>query len=121
MALDGGSISGIGHGLKKRNPALKVIGVEPAASAVISGKSAGPHNIQGIGAGFVPRNLDRSVLDECVRIHDEEAFEAARVLARNEGIPAGISSGATYAAAVKLGAEPRCKRQDYRGDFRIVC
>ncbi|MEE2786919.1 MAG: cysteine synthase A [Myxococcota bacterium] len=102
----GGSITGIGQALKALNPKVKVIGVEPATSAVVSGKSAGPHNIQGIGAGFVPRNLDRNILDECVRIQDEDAFEAARQLARNEGIPAGISSGATFAAALKVAARP---------------
>jgi cysteine synthase A len=97
----GGSISGIGGALKEKNPALYVLGVEPARSAVISGHRPGQHQIQGIGAGFIPQNLDRSVLDECLPVMDDTAFDHARALARLEGIPAGISSGATCAAALQ--------------------
>ena len=102
----GGSITGIGGALKRRNPGLKVFAVEPAGSAVLAGKRPGPHQIQGIGAGFVPRNLDRSLIDATIEVTDEEAFAMARDLARLEGIPAGISSGATCAAALRLARRP---------------
>ncbi|MCB9525752.1 MAG: cysteine synthase A [Myxococcales bacterium] len=102
----GGSVSGIGRALKAHNPALKVVAVEPTSSAVLSGKRPGAHQIQGIGAGFVPPNLDREVVDEILQITDEEAYDHARKLARLEGIPAGISSGATAAAALTLAQRP---------------
>lgn len=102
----GGSISGIGRCLKAKNPNIQIIGVEPSTSAVIGGNRPGPHEIQGIGAGFIPDNLDLSVMDECIEITDAEAFETARKLARLEGIPAGISSGATCAAALKVAKRP---------------
>ncbi len=102
----GGSITGIGQVLKARNPNLMVIAVEPDGSPVLSGGRPGPHQIQGIGAGFVPANLDRSIIDEIVRVTDDEAIEMARRLARLEGIPAGLSSGATGFAAVALAGRP---------------
>ena len=100
----GGTVTGIGQVLKPRLPQLAVIGVEPAESAVLSGAPAGPHRIQGIGAGFVPEVLDRSVIDELIPISDETALETARRTARLEGIPVGISSGAAIAAALQVGA-----------------
>ncbi|MBI3333693.1 MAG: cysteine synthase A [Candidatus Omnitrophica bacterium] len=98
----GGTLTGVGDVLKKRNPALKVIAVEPASSAVLSGRPAGPHRIQGIGAGFVPEVLDRSVIDEILPVEDMEAYRMARRLAREEGILAGISAGAAVWAALKV-------------------
>ncbi len=102
----GGTISGGGGALKARKPDLKVFAVEPATSAVIAGERPGPHQIQGIGAGFVPRNLDRGVIDACLKVTDEVAYDTARRLARLEGIPAGISSGATCAAALEVARRP---------------
>ncbi len=102
----GGSVSGVGRALKARNPDLKVYAVEPAGSAVLSGQRPGPHQIQGIGAGFVPPNLDRGVVDEVLTVTDDAAYETARALARLEGIPAGISSGATARAALDLAQRP---------------
>ena len=102
----GGSISGTGRALKARNPALRVIAVEPAASAVLSGKRPGVHGIQGIGAGFVPDNFDRSVVDEVCTVTDDEAITFARRLAREEGIPAGISSGAACKVAIDVARRP---------------
>ena len=102
----GGTISGTGAALKRRYPGLHVVGVEPATSQVLQGRRPGPHNIQGIGAGFIPQNLDRNVLDEIISVTDEEAYEFARRLAKLEGIPAGISSGATCAAALRIAARP---------------
>ena len=100
----GGTVTGMGQVLKPRLPALRLIGVEPAASAVLSGEPPGPHRIQGIGAGFVPEVLDRSAIDELIPIGDETAIETARRTARLEGIPVGISSGAAIAAALQVGA-----------------
>jgi cysteine synthase A len=102
----GGTITGAGSYLKERNPALKVIAVEPASSAVLSGGPAGPHKIQGIGAGFVPPVLDRTLLDEIIRVEDEDAIETARAAARREGVLCGISCGAALWAALEIAARP---------------
>lgn len=102
----GGTITGVGEVLKPRKPALRIVAVEPTESPVLSGGQPGPHKIQGIGAGFVPDVLNRSVIDEVVTIDSQTAFEMARALARHEGIPTGISAGAAVAAAIEIGAQP---------------
>jgi cysteine synthase A len=102
----GGSITGIGGELKRLRPGFRVYAVEPSTSAVLSGRRPGPHGIQGIGAGFVPANLDRKVIDEVLAVTEDDAYEHARALARLEGIPAGISSGAACAAALRVARRP---------------
>ena len=102
----GGTITGCAQVLKARDPTIRFVAVEPEDSAVLSGGKPGPHKIQGIGAGFVPANLDPSLVDEVLRIGNETAFTTARRLAALEGIPAGISSGATVAAALEVGSRP---------------
>lgn len=102
----GGTITGAGQVLKARCPGLKVIAVEPEDSPVLSGGKPGPHKIQGIGAGFVPSILDRTVIDQIITIGNETAFETARRVARLEGVPCGISSGAALAAALELAEKP---------------
>lgn len=102
----GGTVSGTGRTLKKHNPAVRVVAVEPAGSPVLSAGHPGPHKIQGIGAGFVPATLDRDVIDEVLTVADEAAFEGMRLLSRREGILAGISSGATFYAALELARRP---------------
>ena len=102
----GGTITGVGQVLKPRKPTLRIVAVEPEDSPVLSGGQPGPHKIQGIGAGFVPEILDRGVIDEVVTVSNQMAFDTARALARYEGIPGGISSGAAIAAAFKIGARP---------------
>lgn len=102
----GGTITGVGKFLKERNPAVQIIGAEPAGSPVLTGGVAGPHGLQGIGAGFVPAVLDRSVVDEVLTVTEEEAYVAARTLAQREGVLVGISSGAALAAAVLYASRP---------------
>lgn len=102
----GGTLSGTARGLKARRPDLKAVAVEPDASPVLSGGKPGPHKIQGIGAGFVPGNFDRSVVDEIVRVKDDDAIRASRRLARSEGLLAGISSGAALHAALEIARRP---------------
>ena len=105
----GGTITGVARALKPRAPSLVCVGVEPAGAAVLSGASPGQHHIQGIGAGFVPKVLDRELVDRVVPIADEDAIVAARRLARAEGVLAGISSGAALAAVLQLAREPSWK------------
>jgi len=105
----GGTITGVGQVLKKRKPSLRVVAVEPEDSPVLSGGNPGPHKIQGIGAGFVPPILDTTVYDEVVTVTNDDAFSYARLCARVEGIPVGISSGAAIAAAVKVGLRAEMK------------
>src|SRR5580692_1910361 len=99
----GGTITGVGEVLKARKPSVRMVAVEPEDSAVLSGGAPGPHKIQGIGAGFVPAILDRGVIDEIVVVGNQTAFDTARLVARIEGIPVGISSGAAVAAAIDVG------------------
>lgn len=98
----GGTVSGTGRYLKEKNPRIKIVAVEPYDSPVLSGGEAAAHGIQGIGAGFVPKNLNRSIIDEVITVKLDEAYRASRLLARTEGVLVGISSGAVLSAAVKL-------------------
>jgi cysteine synthase A len=102
----GGTITGVGQVLKPRQPSLRMVAVEPEDSPVLSGGAPGPHKIQGIGAGFAPAILDRGVIDEIVAVGNQTAFDTARLVARLEGIPVGISSGAAVAAAIDIGRRP---------------
>ena len=102
----GGTLTGVGSVLKKRKPGFRMVAVEPEDSAILSGGPPGPHKIQGIGAGFVPGILDRSLIDEIIRIGNETAFKTAREVARLDGIPVGISSGAAIAAGLEIGGRP---------------
>ena len=102
----GGTITGVGRMLRERSPETLVVAVEPASSPVLSGGAPGPHKIQGIGAGFVPEVLDRSVVDEVLTVDDEEALETARLTAQREGILSGISAGANIRAALEVAARP---------------
>jgi cysteine synthase len=110
----GGTISGVARALKQKNPDFKAIAIEPATSAVISGGEAGPHKIQGIGAGFVPANFDREIIDEVITVEDEQAYEMSRRLAREEGLLVGVSTGANVAGALQVG-----RRAEFEGK-RIV-
>lgn len=102
----GGTVSGVGRYLKERLPSIKIVGVEPASSPLLTKGQAGAHGLQGIGANFVPETLDRSVIDEILTVTEEEAFEAVRALGRTEGILVGISSGAALSAAYTLARRP---------------
>jgi cysteine synthase A len=106
----GGTITGAGEFLRDRNPKLHVVAVEPASSAVLSGRSPGPHKIQGIGAGFVPPVLNREIIDEVVAVDDEDALDTARAAARTEGALVGISCGAALWAAIEIG-----RRAEFQG------
>jgi cysteine synthase A len=111
----GGTITGVARYIKPRNPNFKAIAVEPADSPVISGGKPGPHKIQGIGAGFIPKNLDTSLVDDVIKVTNEEAFDWARRLAGSEGIMAGISSGANLCAAAQVAA-----KREFRGKRIVV-
>ena len=102
----GGTITGAGRYLKEQNPHITVVAVEPAESAVLSGGQAGPHKIQGIGAGFVPGTLDLAVVDKVLPVPGQAAMDTARELARTKGVLAGISSGAAYWAALEMAKDP---------------
>ena len=105
----GGTIAGVGQYLKEKNPAVRIVAVEPAGSPVLSQGTSGPHKIQGIGAGFVPDTLDTAVYDEIIAVDNEDAFDTGRTLARKEGLLVGISSGAAVWAATELAKRPENK------------
>ena len=111
----GGTLTGTARFLKEKNPAIRIVAVEPASSAVLSGKKPGPHKIQGIGAGFIPSILDTNIYDEVIAVPDDAAFEEGRALAHAEGILTGISSGAALWAAAQV-----AKRPEYKGKRIVV-
>ncbi|HEY6526188.1 MAG TPA: cysteine synthase A [Solirubrobacteraceae bacterium] len=105
----GGTVTGVGEVLRERNPRCRIVAVEPRNSAVLSGRAPGPHKIQGIGAGFIPAVLNRELLDEVIPVEDEDAIETARLLARREGVLAGISCGAAVWAVLQIAARPESR------------
>lgn len=111
----GGTITGVGEVLKAKNPNVKIVAVEPTNSQVIAGGKPGPHKIQGIGAGFIPKNLNVSVIDEIIAVENEEAFKASKDIARTEGLLVGISAGASIVAATEL-----AKREENKGKNIVV-
>ncbi len=111
----GGTLSGVGSYLKEKNPQVKIVAVEPAASPVLSGGQAGPHGIQGIGAGFVPDTLDTNVYDEIILVENDDAYETGREIARTEGLLVGISAGAAVWAAAEL-----ARRPEYKGKLIVA-
>ena len=111
----GGTITGIGRVLKQKNPHIKMVAVEPLSSPVLSGGMAGPHKLQGIGAGFVPKNFERELIDEIIPVANEDAMDTARRLSTKEGVLVGISSGAAMFAAIELG-----KRPEFKGKTIVV-
>lgn len=111
----GGTITGVGEFLKSKKPEVKIVAVEPADSPVLSGGAAGPHKLQGIGAGFIPKTLNTAVYDEILQITTDQAYEAARLIGKSEGVLVGISSGAAAAAAIAL-----AKRAENRGKTIVV-
>ena len=111
----GGTLTGTARFLKEKNPAIRIVAVEPASSVVLSGKKPGPHKIQGIGAGFIPSILDTNIYDEVIAVPDDAAFEEGRALAHAEGILTGISSGAALWAAAQV-----AKRPEYKGKRIVV-
>lgn len=111
----GGTITGIGRVLKQKNPHIKMVAVEPLSSPVLSGGKAGPHKLQGIGAGFVPKNFERELIDEVIPVANEDAMDTARRLSTKEGVLVGISSGAAMFAAIELG-----KRPEFKGKTIVV-
>ena len=127
----GGTLTGCGRVLKERNPDLKIFAVEPSGSPILSGGNRGPHKIQGIGAGFVPEVLDTSLIDEVITVQNDMAFDVARLMAKVEGIPGGISTGANVAAALTVGARddmagksvmtfaPSCAERYYTGELFV--
>jgi len=111
----GGTITGVGEALKARKPSVRIVAVEPTGAAVLSGGPVGDHRMPGIGVGFIPEVLNRSILDEVIAVTDEDAFGCARRLAREEGIMAGVSSGAALHAALAVAS-----RQDAAGKMIVV-